>query len=174
MYQTVEASNPWFNTVIKSPTNSTYETSPPVIEMATYGLSGANVYYSSTYSLDGKQNVTIPFITETHEKSFSITMTGIVALPLLSEGFHIITVYEKVDIGTTPPKTYSENYTVNFAVAQQTQLSPSIAPSPTINETQLFNSQQLESPIPTAIAVIIVMAVVLLTLVYFKRRKGNP
>ena len=167
--EVAEASNPWFSTIIKSPTNSTYNTSPLILETTTNGLSGSNVYYSSTYSLDGKQNVTIPFTTETHEKSFSITMTGIAALPLLSEGFHSITVYEKVDVGTTPPKNYWESYTVNFSVAQQIQSSSSIATSPTINETQLPNSQP-NSPMPTAIAVIIVIAVASIVLVYFKKR----
>jgi len=50
-----EASNPWFSTIIKSPTNSTYNTSPLILETTTNGLSGSNVYYSSTYSLDGSK-----------------------------------------------------------------------------------------------------------------------
>jgi hypothetical protein len=172
----VSADDPMSYTVINSPTNSTYSTGLINLETITVGLSGSNIYYSTTYSLDGKENVTVPF-TKHQDTIIQATMKGSVALPLLSEGSHSITVYEKVEANTTPPKAYVHNYTVNFAVVPQIHSSPSIAPvtpsttpPSTTPQADNFFSQLSPLAIPCAIAIVVVA---LFLFVYFKRRKSR-
>jgi hypothetical protein len=170
--EVAKASNPLCSTVIKSPTNSTYDTGWIDLETLTVGLSGSNIYYSTSYSVDGKDNVTLPFTTEPYQGSFQISMKGLVALPLLSEGSHSIIVYQKVEAKSTPPETYWDIYSVNFSVAQQTQSSPLITPSVT-NELKLSNYVS-HSLVPIAIAsIIVIVAVASILLVYLKRRRGK-
>jgi hypothetical protein len=158
--QMVKASNPMFSTVIKSPTNSSYSTGLINLETVTVGLTGHNVYYSTSYSLDGRENVTVPFSTESHEKSFQITMEGFVALPLLTEGSHSITVYQEVEANSTPPMVYWENYTVNFSVAQQANATSAPSSTPTAPEFP-------------QLSVIGLLAVASFSLIFFKRRKSK-
>jgi hypothetical protein len=146
--QLSQASNPWFSTVIVSPTNRTYSTDRIVLETTTNGLTGANVHYSITYSLDDKENITVPFTTESHERSFSITMKGYSTLPSLSEGSHSITIYQKVKADCTPPITHSEIYTVNFTVDDQK--SPAIGNLSIENKTYTQDSLQLNFTIDEA------------------------
>lgn len=171
--QMANASNPMFSTQIQSPTNTSYSTGLINLETITVCLSGSNIYYTTTYSLDGKENITIPLTAEPHEKSFQTTMKGLATLPLLSAGSHSVTVYQKVEAKSTPPEVYHESYTISFSVSQQIQSNPSISLSPTPRQTPASNS--LSSPIVrTAIAsMIIILTVASISLVFFKRRKSK-
>jgi hypothetical protein len=166
------ASNPMFSTQIQSPTNSTYSTGLINLETVTVCLIGSNIYYTTIYSLDGKENITIPLTAEHNEKSFQTTMKGLATLPLLSAGSHNVTVYQEVEAKSTPPEVYYESYAVSFSVAQQIQSNPSISFSPTPNQTQ---ASILSSPIVrTAIAsMIIILTVASISLVVFKMRKSK-
>ena len=101
---------------IISPTNSTYSPSLLTLKIMVIGLGGSNIFYSMTYSLDGKDNVTIPLEIQPHERSFQMTITGSATLPELSEGPHSITVYEKIEMQTSPPNTLRDMSTVYFSI----------------------------------------------------------
>ena len=75
--QMATASNPMFSTQIQSPTNTTYSTGLINLETITVCLIESNIYYTTTYSLDGKENIPIPLTAEPHEKSFQTTMKGL-------------------------------------------------------------------------------------------------
>jgi hypothetical protein len=139
--QLCQASNPFFSTQILSPTNSTYDTERIVLETVTNGLTGANVHYSVNYSLDGKENVTVPFTVESHQGSFQITMTGCSTLPLLPDGSHHVTVCQEVEADSSPPMAYSERYTIDFTVDDQS--SPSILSLSIGNKTYTQDTLQL-------------------------------
>jgi hypothetical protein len=68
-------------------------------------------------------------------------MKGYSTLPSLSEGYHCIRVYQKVEADSSPPMTYSERYTVNFIV--DNQKSPSIGNLSIENKTYTQDSLQL-------------------------------
>jgi hypothetical protein len=83
---------------IISPSNMTYSPSTLILNVSIVGLLGGNINISLYYSLDGKDNVTIPIVIHTHKMSFQASITGFVTLPELSEGSHIVKVYEEYDI----------------------------------------------------------------------------
>lgn len=101
---------------IISPTNSTYSPGALTLKTMVIGLGGSNIFYLMTYSLDGKDNVTIPLEIQIHERSFQMTMTGSTILPELSEGPHNITVYEKIEMHTSPPSTLLDMSSVYFSI----------------------------------------------------------
>ncbi|MHC3129341.1 MAG: hypothetical protein IBV52_04615 [Candidatus Bathyarchaeota archaeon] len=97
---------------IASPSNITYSNNELTLIVTFKFLLGPK-YSSLSYSLDGKDNVTVPLtgtqepreVTRTYANGTSVivnstlmgpfTITGEVALPELSEGQHKITVYAK-------------------------------------------------------------------------------
>ena len=93
---------------IISPTNSTYATTPMALNVVTESFGASNIFYSMTYSLDGKGNVSFssPVVIQLHNNSFQVTISGTTVLPKLPEGSHRITVYTKQDWQTTPPHTF--------------------------------------------------------------------
>ena len=97
---------------IMSPTNSTYSSGSLTLRTLVIGLGGNNIIYSLTYNIDEKENITFPNTTETHDRSFQLTMSGSATLPKLSEGMHNITVYEKIEINTSTRSTLWDNNTV--------------------------------------------------------------
>jgi hypothetical protein len=82
---------------IISPTNATYSPGLLTLKVSVNALVARNINYSMAYSLDGKNNNTIPVAIQTRPKSFIGIITGLVPLPELSEGSHRITVYLKCD-----------------------------------------------------------------------------
>ncbi len=99
------------------PTNSTYNSGSPLgLSVRSGGLGANNIYYSMTYSVDGKDNFSIPLITQTHNMSFQITVTGSGIIPKLPEGSHNVTVYEEIQWDTTPPHTFLDNATAYFTI----------------------------------------------------------
>ena len=101
---------------ILSPTNTTYSPGRLTLKTISVGLGGSSIYYTITYSLDGKPNVTVPLEIETHPRSFQITIRGSAPLPALSEGSHSITVYQRLDYNTTAPRTFWDSSTVYFTI----------------------------------------------------------
>ncbi len=101
---------------IVSPTNSTHSPHALTLKALVTGLSGGNIVYSMAYSIDGKDNVTVPLVTQTHERSFQLTISGSATVPTLPEGTHNITIYEKIEINTSPPSTLWDNSTIFFTV----------------------------------------------------------
>ena len=112
------------------PTNSTYNPGSLAISVRSNGLGASNIYYSMTYSVDGKGNVSIPLLTKFDEKLFQVVdVTGSSIMPELPGGPHNMTVYEKVQWDTTPPHTFLDNATVYFTIDDRkppiiTNLSP--------------------------------------------------
>jgi hypothetical protein len=102
--------------IISCPTNSTHSPGSLTVSVLVTGLSGSNVVYSMAYSIDGMENVTVPLVTQGHEGPFQIAISGSATVPKLVEGTHSITVYEKIQINTSPPKTLWDNSTVYFTV----------------------------------------------------------
>jgi hypothetical protein len=113
----VKASSPISSGIrIISPTNITYSPSLLALKALTSGLGARNIYYSMVYRLDGKDNVTMPIVKQTHEMSFQITIIGSATVPELSEGSHSITVYQKIEVNTSAPSTLWDSTTVYFTV----------------------------------------------------------
>ncbi|MCW4028904.1 MAG: hypothetical protein NWE92_04575 [Candidatus Bathyarchaeota archaeon] len=163
------ASNPMCSTTIKSPTNRTYNTNLIVLETLSDGLSGKNIYYTFLYSVDGKANVTLPVTTESHEKSFQITMRGAATLPELSWGPHNLTVYQKVEADSTPPMLYWDSYVVNFTVCVEGQNSQVTPPS---NSEQTIAVNNPSNPIMlTTLAFAIAAVAVVTSLIIFVKQK---
>ncbi len=134
---------------ILSPIHQAYTCSSPIVlKTMIVGLGGSNVFYSMAYSLDGQANVTLPFTTQTHERSFQITMTGQTILPKLAEGTHNITVYQRLEIdyhSATPTTTILwDSDSVNFTVDDQKL--PAIEKISIENKTYSQNSLQLNYP----------------------------
>lgn len=89
---------------IISPTNTTYSHGPLTLEISHTAFVGNPVNFSMAYSLDGKNNETIPITIKLVEpKPFVDIITGSVTLPELSEGSHRIIVYEKCDYSNNNP-----------------------------------------------------------------------
>ena len=82
---------------IISPSNRTYSPSLFVLNVSMVGLLGKNINVSMYYSLDGKDNLTLPIEIHTNQMSFQVSITGFVTLPELSEGSHTVKVYEESD-----------------------------------------------------------------------------
>jgi len=83
---------------IISPTNTTYSPRLLILNASFRAMVGRNINYSMAYSLDGRENVTIPIVIQGKEMSFRATISGFVTLPKLSEGPHSVTVYSEIDL----------------------------------------------------------------------------
>jgi len=95
---------PLFSPEIKivSPTNTTYRSGMLTLEISVTAYVGGDTNFSMAYSLDGKNNETLPIEIELGEpKPFVEIISGSVNLPELPEGPHNIFVYEKCDNSNT-------------------------------------------------------------------------
>ena len=124
---------------ILSPTNSTYSSNVLELNVTIRSMVGPSIYrFEVTYSVDGKNNDTIPstttFVpveaTATYPNGTTATVTsifasyylisGCVALPDLPEGLHNITVYTKYErinnINTNWPPLILDCSTVCFTI----------------------------------------------------------
>jgi N-acetylneuraminic acid mutarotase len=101
---------------IISPINRTYSSNMLTLNISTVAMVAANIYVSMTYSLDEKENQSIPLTTNARQNSFQAIITGSVALPTLSEGEHKIMVYAKYEINANPPHTATDQDNVYFTV----------------------------------------------------------
>jgi hypothetical protein len=151
--QTVDSTPPKISYL--SMENKTY-TTPDIPLNFTVSENASQV----TYSLDGKENVTI---------SGNTTLTG------LSIGEHTLTVYARDDAGNI-----GASQTINFTVAYTTSPTPqtTIGASQTINFTVAYTTSptpQTTEPFPAAIVVAASLAAVVAVsaglLAYFKKTK---
>ncbi len=118
---------------ITSPTNSTYNSLPLLEITFRYALAVSKTSMTVVYSIDGKDNATLPvtatfvpiestrtYANGTTAKAISIwsyyVITGYVNLPELPEGSHNIAVYGKYEYTGESVFTVLDNRTVHFTV----------------------------------------------------------
>jgi hypothetical protein len=129
---------------ISSPSNQTYDSGWLMLYVTFKGLILGNVWFSMNYSLDGKENETVPLksnyygsIIQGHpEKNY---WDASVELPILSNGSHCLTVYlegiwERGSSFGTINQTSVDNQTVYFTVISPIQL---------LMENQTYNSTEI-------------------------------
>ena len=150
----VAATSPY----IVSPANQTYNSGLLNVNVSFKGLIWGNIYFSMDYSLDGKDNQTIPlephyfgsFLHGDPDKNY---WDGSVKLPALSNGSHCLTVYlkgiwETFDSSGSHNQTEVDSQTVDFTVSSLIQLL--MPQQPTYSSSTL---QPQISMSPTALAV---------------------
>jgi hypothetical protein len=124
----VAATSPY----ITYPANQTYNSDLLNLNVRFKGLIWGNIYFSMNFSLDGKDNQTIPlhshyfgsFLHGDPEKNY---WDGLVELPVLSNGSHSVTVYleglwETYDSASSHTQKKVDNQTVDFTVLSPIQL----------------------------------------------------
>ena len=193
---------------IISPANQTYDSGLLNLTVSFKGLIWGNMYFSMNYSLDGKDNQTIPlephyfgsFLQGDPDKNY---WDGSEELPFLGSGSHCLTVYlegiwETFDSSGAHNQTEIDSQTVDFTVSSPIQL---LMPQQLTNSSSTLQPQLSISPTPIAVApistqttpptnqptgtvlnqqtvlavasVIIIVAIVSISLVFFKRRKSK-
>jgi hypothetical protein len=128
---------------IKSPANTTYVSNLLMLNITVRSMISPKIYcYAMVYSVDGKNNVTIPvastFVpieaTRTYPNGTTATVisafcsyysiNGCVELPELSEGSHSLTVYARYDRisdeNTNWPELLLDNNTIQFTINKET------------------------------------------------------
>jgi hypothetical protein len=111
---TVSASHS--GTGIISPAKGSSTQNPVTLNVITGGLGGSNIFYSMSYSLDGKENVSIPVKIQSYNNSFQVGVTGLTILPILPDGLHIVTVYTLEQWQTNPPHAFWSSNEVDFTI----------------------------------------------------------
>ena len=99
-------------------------------------------------SLDGKENITIPLVSEVYEDTFS-TVFGSLLLSGLSEGSHSITVYATNNFLALGDYSTSDSKTINFVIEL-----PEPSPSPESQIEPLPSSLVFAASVGTALAAI--------------------
>lgn len=81
-------------------------------------LAASNIHYTLTYSIDGKANESLPFVTKPAYEGSILQgfLIGTVDLPMLSDGPHYITIYEAIEIVTATVQTGAASDTVYFTI----------------------------------------------------------
>ncbi len=122
---------------ILSPQNRTYNENLLTLKVSFAAIAASNIQYSVKFSLDGEPNETIPLTVNYWQNSFQAGITGAVNLPELSEGAHIIIVYQRIDIDAEPPQTGTSKDTVYFTVDEN---APQDTRPPTISNVTIKNT----------------------------------
>jgi hypothetical protein len=148
--------------ILTSPSNNTYSSNLLTLNVSTKTQQGIDVVISMNYSIDGKNEGTIPTTTKIEPINstftdatgaviyvpsiqFPMVTEGNVTLPNLSEGIHDVTVYAKYDYPSyvAPPLIFTsyENSTVNFTI----DLNPNTAPAISILtiENKIYTSNTI-------------------------------
>jgi hypothetical protein len=133
-----------YSPYIGSPSNQTYDSGWLTLYVSFKGLILGNVWFSMNYSLDGKENETVPlkshyygsFIQGHPEDNY---WDASVELPILSNGSHYLTVYlegiwETGSSFGTINHTSIDNQTVYFTVISPIQL---------LTKNQTYNSTEI-------------------------------
>ncbi len=188
---------------IISPANQTYNSGLLNLNVSFKGFIWGNMYFSMNYSLDGKDNQTIPltphyfgsFLQGDPDKNY---WDGSIELPALPSGSHCLTVYleviwETFDSSGSHNQTEIDRQTVDFAVSSPIQLLMPQQPTNTsstlqrqisISPTPLTATQTPPNNEPTALvlypqtqiavaSVVLIVAIASVTWVYIKRRKSK-
>jgi hypothetical protein len=142
---------------IISPANQTYNSGLLNLTVSFKGLIWGNIYFSMNYSLDGKDNQTIP-LTSHYFGSFlqgdpdQNYWDGSEEPPVLLSGSHCLTVYleaiwETYDSSGSHNQTRIDSQTVHFAVASLIQLQ---TPQHPTNYSSTSQPATSTSPTPLA------------------------
>lgn len=99
---------------IMSPSNTTYNSEPIVLNTSVTAAVGTNIHVSMTYSLDGTKNKTLATKTHIRDNSFLKQILASTNLSNLADGPHKITIYAKYAINNQI--IGNENSTVHFSV----------------------------------------------------------
>lgn len=174
---------------IESPQNKTYTTNNLTLNTFQQTLFNPNSTKLS-YSIDGKENTTLPFTTKRHpiyatrtypngttETVFSIqspyNITGYANLPELTEGSHSITVYGEYALNNL---IGLDNNTIHFTITNN-NTNTIQDPSPSLTSTPTRGRGPIPSPEirPTIFEIaIIAISIVVITgfiISHFKKRK---
>jgi hypothetical protein len=103
---------------INSPSNSTYDSHTIALNV-TVRVMLSTTTITLSYSVDGKDNVTIPLtsVADTYGFGFVSTISGLTTLPELPDGLHNITVYAKYNYNNQgAPHIATDNAAVYFIV----------------------------------------------------------
>jgi hypothetical protein len=143
---------------IVSPANQTYNSGLLNLNASFKGLIWGNIYFSMNYSVDGKDNQTIPltshyfgsFLQGDPDKNY---WDGSVELPVLPSGSHCLTVYlegiwETFDSSGSHNQTEIDCQTVDFAVSSLIQL---LMPQQPTNSSSTLQPRTSMSPTPLAV-----------------------
>jgi hypothetical protein len=89
---------------VKSPSNTTYDSSTLTIDVSGQVGVGRNLQLSMTYSLDGQESLPFPVVTkQAHDwDPFIGVISGSVTITHLSEGSHSITVSGNLQFNSSP------------------------------------------------------------------------
>ena len=138
---------------ITSPSNTTYNSNLLTLKITIESLFDSTIYrYVLAYSIDGKNNITIPATSFSFDLPNGDTgpfcilrLVGCVALPQLEDGSHSLTVYARYerinDVNTNWPALISDNSTVYFTINRG--IPPAITNLSIKNETYNQNNLTL-------------------------------
>jgi len=188
----VEAHKPY----IISPSNNNTYSNPLTLDVRFYAEVWGNINFTMVYSIDGEMHKSVPlmdhyfsFVQGEHNNSY---VDGSVPLPVLSEGSHTMTVYlesaHEVFFSTGAETfQYFDSETVYFTLENAVQTNPiPSTPQQEQTATSIENStssapSETSEPnqepflwLPIAIVTIAFVLVVLVTLVYWNKRKRIP
>jgi uncharacterized protein (UPF0333 family) len=82
---------------IVSPSNTTYSSTTPNLEISGQVIMGSNVYLLANYSLDGHEPLPITIETQPPSGHAFVKVNGTATLSQLSEGSHSITVFGDIE-----------------------------------------------------------------------------
>jgi hypothetical protein len=138
---------------ITSPSNTTYNSNLITLKITIESLFDSTIYrYVLAYSIDGKNNITIPATSFSFDLPNGDTgpmcivrLVGCVALPQLEDGSHSLTVYARYerinDVNTNWPALILDNNTVYFTINRG--IPPAITNLSIKNETYNQNNLTL-------------------------------
>ena len=136
---------------ITSPSNTTYSSHLLTLNITIESLFDSSIYnYVFVYSIDGKNNLTIPatsysFTSPSNNGPLASTgLTAYTSLPQLDDGPHSLTVYatyERISTNTNWPALIWDNNTVYFTINDG--ISPAITNLSIINGTYKQNNLTL-------------------------------
>jgi len=171
---------------IVSPTNTTYSSGQLVLNVSFEAAIFGNVNYSMTYSLDRRENQSVPL--NLHYFGFlnqsQSYIDGQVNLSTLSSGSHELTVYLEytlsVNMSSSPNgpiqvryNTGSDSQTVYFYVSDGSSSNaqapaPTATPAPTISPTPTLKTNvSIPLALVSIIAVVLILIIVILSLLLY-------
>ncbi len=144
---------------VMSPANTTYTSATLVLNVSFHAAMYGNLNYSMAYSLDGSKNKTLPLTSNyfgllQQDKNY---LNGSMVLPQLNSGSHKVAVYVKCYMFS------NWNESSDFA-------SKSFYDSQTVYFTTAGNGPPISIQLVTALSIVVLVAVVVGVLVYFKRK----
>jgi hypothetical protein len=172
---------PVYDTIsIQLPQNDSINTNPISLNFSVKrsDYTTACVYH---YRIDGNasQRVNqITIITQTEIKNDAnyhpytdYTLEGNTVLPYLAEGWHNLTVYE---LGSATVSFYVNANSTSTSPTPNISTIPSLSTNPASSQSIISDLLSNQTNLLLIAIVIAIVAVALISLVYFRRRKGKP